>query len=271
VIKNEYTLNVDIKKKNSIIVPTFVQYDNGVLRFKVFDGGNPFNFTGYTSIKIYHRRKDNVVVEGDATVEVIGGQEYIVYRYKGNEMAKLGLVSTSLSIISGDKKVSIQPFNVSIADNIGDSVASPSNPEYGALQNLIVSVQNLIDSVNVEITKTINASTEQTNHAKTQGDYAKVQGDYAKKTGDENKNTVLSPVATFAAIATTYKNPVLGMKVQVTTGIDAGKFYRYQNGKWEHVETNDNSILADIQNQLIKVGNTPPLGTATFWLDTSIE
>ena len=147
MIKNEYTLKVDLKKKYSAVTPTFVQYDTAVLRFVITDDGKPLYFTGQTSIKTYHRRKDGVVVEGDARVETVKGQPHIVYEYKGNEMYQLGFVETSLVIYTNDKKVSIQPFNVKIVDNIYDDIATPSNPEHGALQYLIAKVDDLVDKV----------------------------------------------------------------------------------------------------------------------------
>lgn len=53
----------------------------------------------------------------------------------------------------------------------------------------------------------------------------------------------------------------------VTTGVDKDKIYRYQNSKWEHIETADSSIIADVSARLIKTGSTPPLGDAFFgWI-----
>lgn len=95
------------------------------MRFLISDNGKPFFFSGQTSIKTYHRRKDGVVVEGEARVEVVKGIQQIVYEYSGNEMYQLGFVETSLVIYSGNKKVSIQPFKVLIVDNIHDDVATP--------------------------------------------------------------------------------------------------------------------------------------------------
>lgn len=171
MIKNEYTLKVDLKKKYSAITPTFVQYDTAVLRFILTDDGRPLYFTGQTSIKTYHRRKDGVIVEGDAHVEVVKGQPHIVYEYQGNEMYQLGFVETSLVIYTDKKKVSIQPFNVKIVDNIHDDAATPSNPEYGALQYLIAKVEDLIDRAITategaeEATKEAHMATDAANEA----------------------------------------------------------------------------------------------------------
>ena len=159
MIKNEYTLIVDLKKKYAgNVIPTFVQYDTAVLRFIVTDGGKPLYFTGQTSVKTYHRRKDGIVIEGDAKVEVVKGQPNIVYEYQGNEMYQLGFVETSVVIYTGNKKVSIQPFNVKIVDNIYDDIATPSNPEFGALQNLLIKVETITgkaESAIADVTKAI--------------------------------------------------------------------------------------------------------------------
>lgn len=142
MIKNEYTLTVDIKRKHTAIIPVFVQYDTAILRFKLFDNGIPFNFTGNETIKTYHKRSDGFVVEG--TAELASNQQVVEYQYLGNEMSCLGFVETSLAIYLDDKKVSVQPFKVEIVKNLEDEAASPSNPEYGALQSLIVQVESLV-------------------------------------------------------------------------------------------------------------------------------
>lgn len=80
-----------------------------------------------------------------------------------------------------------------------------------------------------------------------QAAYAKAQGDYAKSIGDTNKNIPLAPVANFAAIATAYKTPVVGNKVQT---IDDGKFYRWNGTTWAYVEILANNAISDIQAQL---------------------
>jgi hypothetical protein len=89
----------------------------------------------------------------------------------------------------------------------------------------------------------------QGDYAKAQGDYAKAQADYAKQVGDENKTRLLTPVATFADIATTYPNPQHGDTVQT---LDDGKFYRYENGQWKFKYQLTGTAISNIVSELTK-------------------
>lgn len=145
MIKNEYSLNVDIKRQHTAQIPTFVQYDEAVINFKVFDDGKPFEFDEGSVAKLYHKRLDGVITEGD--IEFIE-EDYgysLKYTYQGNEMYIAGYVLATLVIYSGIHKVSIQPFKVHFIEAIQDDAVTPSNPEYGALQNLIVQVEEVIE------------------------------------------------------------------------------------------------------------------------------
>ena len=146
MFKNEYTLNVDIKQKMSAVVPTFVQYDSATLLFKIFDGGKPFNLTGFTKAEVTHRKPDGQSVIGEAVI--INGlpansESLIRYIYQGNEMSKTGSVETSLTLFSGEKKVTIQPFKVNIISDLRDGTVGGANEEYGLLQELIADVNTL--------------------------------------------------------------------------------------------------------------------------------
>jgi hypothetical protein len=89
----------------------------------------------------------------------------------------------------------------------------------------------------------------QGDYAKAQGDYAKAQADYAKQVADENKTRLLTPVATFADIATTYPNPQHGDTVQT---LDDGKFYRYENGQWKFKYQLTGTAISNIVSELTK-------------------
>ncbi|MGB6408131.1 MAG: hypothetical protein WBF39_11690, partial [Planococcus donghaensis] len=184
------------------------------------------------------------------------------YDYQGSEMTQTGNVETSFSIIDADEnKISIQPFKVKITTNLRDGVIDLVNPEYGKLQEYVVELETLI-------TNNENATIA----ANTAAEYATEQGDYALEIADANKNVLLSPVANFAALATTYPTPVFGSKAQTT---DTGKIYRFDGTVWKYVEEMNSNMLTDIQNKLsigiIEIKATTPTGAATFWLDTSFE
>lgn len=142
MLKNEYTLNVDIKRKFTAVVPTFVQNDTAVLIFKVLDNGRPFNLEGVTRVEVSHKRKDGTTVIGLAEYSVIDGSSIIKYVYLGNEMSKEGFVETAVTIFKGDERVSIRPFSVSIVADLRNTVGA--SEEYGLLQDLIVAINEEI-------------------------------------------------------------------------------------------------------------------------------
>jgi hypothetical protein len=84
------------------------------------------------------------------------------------------------------------------------------------------------------------------NEAQALGLYAKQQGDRAQQIVDENKTIWLKPVATFAAIATTYPNPVFGSKV-IT--MDDQKEYRFTTF-WEWTGIYSSNGVTALQAQL---------------------
>jgi hypothetical protein len=84
------------------------------------------------------------------------------------------------------------------------------------------------------------------NEAQALGLYAKQQGDRAQQIVDENKTIWLKPVATFAAIATTYPNPIFGSKV-IT--MDDQKEYRFTT-IWEWTGIYSSNGVTALQAQL---------------------
>lgn len=155
---NVYEINVDLKKKMSTIVPTYVKYDSAELVFKIFDNGVPFDLTGFTQAEVFHRRPDGVTVIGDGTIETdSNGDKVIRYKYLGNEMYNTGVVATTLSVYSGDKKVSIHPFSVNIVADFKDAMVDPSNPEYGALQELVARVDRLVTKTTETLQEVMDA------------------------------------------------------------------------------------------------------------------
>ena len=104
----------------------------------------------------------------------------------------------------------------------------------------------------------------QGDYAKAQGDYAKAQGDYAKSVADQNKTRWLTPVANYAAIATTYPNPQHGDTVMT---LDNGKIYRYENGQWQFTQQYNANAITDVQN---KIGILSTADDVLFQNDRSI-
>lgn len=140
--KNEYILQVDIKKRLASPVPVFKRGDTAVLKFKVFDDGLLYDLADFTRAEVYHTLPSGSSLVGNATLDTSTG--LIVYSYTRVEMAEEGAVSTSMTIFSGETQVSIQPFNVYIYDNFNAEELS----YIGVLQDLIAEV-NILET-NVE-------------------------------------------------------------------------------------------------------------------------
>lgn len=160
MIQNEYILNVDIKRKFTAIVPTFVQNDTASLVFRIFDNGKEFDLSDYNRAEMTTIRKDGEVVIGLADIETVNGRQQIRYEYMGNEMSQEGFAQTSLTIFSDSGRVTVRPFKINIIADVRDAIGATE--EYGLLQDLIAEISTAIENAN-----------EQGNYAKEQGDFAK--------------------------------------------------------------------------------------------------
>ncbi len=140
--RNEYILNVDIKRRMTSIVPTFKQGDSATLKFRIFDDGKEFDLTDFTRAEIIFRLPSDQRIVGEPYLDT--DTNMIVYKFVGVEMAEVGKLETILSIYSGTSMVSIQPFSVWIFDHLKDKDLS----YIGILQDLIAEVQLLSKDVN---------------------------------------------------------------------------------------------------------------------------
>jgi len=138
---NEYTVNVDIKRSMSNIVPTFKQGENAVLRFKVFNNNKLYDLTDFVRAEIVFRLPSGESILGQATLANDGLIEYF---FTGVEMSQVGRVQTTLSIYSGTEFVGIQPFVI----HIYDSMKNQDLSYIGILQDLIAEVKNLEMEIN---------------------------------------------------------------------------------------------------------------------------
>src|SRR5690606_41517021 len=71
---NSYVLNVDIKQRMSNKTPRFVQFDEAQIVFKIYDGGKPFDLSGFTSAVVTHKTRSNQVISGYGTFEELNGR-----------------------------------------------------------------------------------------------------------------------------------------------------------------------------------------------------
>ena len=182
MFKNEYVLSVDLKRKQTAIVPTFVQNDTATLVFKIYDNGRPFDLTNFTKAEITTIRKDGQVVIGVGQIETTTNGHQVRYAYLGNEMKKEGFAHTSLTLFSGDTRVSIQPFKINVVGDIRDAIGA--SQEFGVLQELIVLVNDRVADINQAVTDAKDATTN-TNTAISDANTAATNANTAATNADE--------------------------------------------------------------------------------------
>ncbi|WP_341323350.1 BppU family phage baseplate upper protein [Solibacillus sp. FSL H8-0523] len=211
MFKNEYILSVDIKKSMSTIIPIFVQYDSATLVFKIYDNGKAFDLTDFTSAEVSHKLPDGTVVIGYGALETLSdGIKTIRYTYQGNEMSQPGFVSTSLSVYSADKKVSILPFKVEIVgDTYEESIGA--SPEIGILQQLITSVSGVSGQATQAVASANQAVAQANiaiNNAQAIADNTRSIGAFNLSTAYLKNNIVTSNGSSWIALANTQNNPL---------------------------------------------------------------
>jgi len=155
--KNEYTLNVDIKRRMTSVVPTFKQGDSATLKFKLFDDGKKFDLAAFTRAEITFKLPSGQTIVGEPYIDV--NTQMIVYNFVGVEMNEAGKLTTILSIYSGTSMVSIQPFSIFIFDHLKDKDLS----YIGILQDLIAEVQLLNEEVKSTLSEANNLKDELNN------------------------------------------------------------------------------------------------------------
>ncbi len=152
--KNEYTLNVDIKRRMTSVVPTFKQGDSATLKFKIFDDGKKFDLAAFTRAEITFKLPSGQTIVGEPYIDV--NTQMIVYNFVGVEMNEAGKLTSILSIYSGTSMVSIQPFSIFIFDHLKDKDLS----YIGILQDLIAEVQLLNEEVKSTLSEANNLKNE---------------------------------------------------------------------------------------------------------------
>lgn len=141
--KNEYTLNVDIKRETASPVPIFKRGDTAVLKFRIFDDGDLYDLTGFVRAELTQVLPSGTAISGEAQLE----DGLIVYRYSKEEMLEIGKIITSLTIYDqNDNQVSVQPFAVHMYDEMDGKTLS----YIGVLQDLIAQVK-IIDKQTKEL------------------------------------------------------------------------------------------------------------------------
>lgn len=115
---NEYTLNVDIKRDMTSVVPTFAQDNEITLYFRVFDNGKSYDYLTYLKSEVTHKLPSGKIIKGSAILVELDGKKLIKYDYSGVEMIEVGYVKTNLTIYTYSTKLNIRSFNINIYENM---------------------------------------------------------------------------------------------------------------------------------------------------------
>lgn len=226
MIQNRYEIDVDLKQKTAIKMPSVTQNDTVVFSFRMFDAGRIYNVQNGTTFTLTATRSDKVTVmtEGNAS-----GENTVEFTLGGNELAVEGKVNAVVQVYDENGRISSIPFSYYVLnDPTTDYI--PSEHE----QTLIARV--LGDGPQVI------ANVEQA------GDRAVSKADYAEQVSNLARTNWLSPpLPTLADVQATHVNPSNGDTIMTHTD---GRIYRYANGRWNHTQTYTDSALTSIQNQL---------------------
>ena len=133
-LKNIYSINVDIKRRMTSVVPTFKQGDAATLKFRVYDDGVLLNLNNVNSEITFTLPNGETLI---GNPELVNGE--LVYEFTGLEMSRPGKVTTILSIMRNNTMVSVPPFSCFIFDSMRGEALS----YIGILQDLIKETQDL--------------------------------------------------------------------------------------------------------------------------------
>jgi hypothetical protein len=218
LLQNVFEVDLDIKQKTAIKMPTVTQNDTVVFVCRIFDDGRIYNIQSGTTFTMTATRPDKVTVitEGSVTDENI-----VEFTLGTTELAVAGKVNTVVQVYDAEGRISTIPFGYYVLNDPSTDYI-PSEHEETLIERVLGDGPQVIDD-------------------------ATQAGDYAQSVADENKTTWLTPVATYEDIVTTYVEPNHGDTVQV---LDTGKIYRYTSGNWAFTQAYSSTQLNAIQNQL---------------------
>jgi hypothetical protein len=252
------TITIDLKQTTMIPLPQFIQHDTNILEFVIMENGANADLTNIGRIVVKYKRPDGEVIPR----LLVAQGNIITYQIGQSEMAKSGYGIIEIHFYSLDNiyRISTKKFKVYISESVGASYIESEN--LTLLQELFVEVYNV--NSQIEATEEIrkqNEITRQSQEALRQTNTSNKINEIETRTTaaigrvdavvNENKTIWLSPVANFAAIATTYPNALDGSQVLVTDDAPGVQNqYRKINGSWIWTGRYRDNALVDLQNRL---------------------
>jgi hypothetical protein len=246
---NKQSITIDLKQTTMIPLPQFIQNDSNILEFTILENGVAADLSNIGRIVVNYKREDKVVVDRLLVPE----GNVLTYQIGAAEMEESGYGEVEIQFYSLDSiyRVSTKKFKVYMAKSIG--VTYVESEDLTPLQELFVEVYSVNSQIEAtEAVRNQNETTRQNQEATRQTNTTNAINNLNTEV-NKLKLDFKAPVASFAAIATTYPTPQVGWAVQVTDGVDAGKIYRYSGTSWQYIQTVAVGPLTDIQNKLEQV------------------
>jgi hypothetical protein len=149
-----FNVIISVRDNNAAVIRGVVQHDNGNLfNLKIFDGNEPFDFTGYTNMVLTILKPDGTrVVDSDtgASLDFVNPEKGTVQISVGGQATVLtGMHFCSLEIFADGKRVTTARFNYFVSESL-DAVNVPSEiqskDEWPVLQGLVASCSEIISA-----------------------------------------------------------------------------------------------------------------------------
>ena len=138
LIKNEQSINIDIRNMHQVPTVTFIQNDNNILLINVYENNSLADMSSVGNVMINFKRSDGVIFT--QTVDWEGS--VVTYKPSINDMAVSGIGEAEIQFYDKTvitNKISTRKFKVNFIGSIGigDAGITEENPDVAFLQELI--------------------------------------------------------------------------------------------------------------------------------------
>lgn len=298
--KKYFNVPVSLKDNNSRIVEGVIQYDTADLfNIKLFDGTEPFNFTGYSTLVFTALKPDGteyIDTEGEYLDVIDAADGRIALTLPPALTAMGGMHFCNITIYSNGVKLSSARFNYFVQEALSEGENSKYTDEYPILEQLISRLSLIQDAEQMRAeAEALRVMAENERVSDTSGVVSRAEAlalqaqSYAKAAQD------------WYTLLITYAGDLTGVDLtgiatkqdveEAVSNIDCGEFtgdsvktIRFRRGSAENMPTLLSGEAA-FAGDTLYVGNgsenvaingspfiaqaTEPADTARLWIDTA--
>jgi hypothetical protein len=228
----KYNILSDLVMVRSIQPIVYKQYDNGDnLEVELYEDGAKINLS--TEIVLaFFELPDGTVVQKTCSIQ----NGNAIATLDNNILSQSGNLKVEFTVYKNGNETTTRAIFITVEESINRNEAITTTPQWDIVQE-VMELEPRISTA--ELQRQTQESQRQTNTTN------------AINRLDTSLNSLKleykSPVANFAALATTYPTPTVGWIAQT---LDNGKFYRFNGSEWLFHSEMNNNILTDIQNRL---------------------